>query len=317
MPLQDAKPLLVWSEPLVQLLGFAALFLAAGSIGFRYIALRGRLHADAPTDAASSFVARAARRAASAGLVGAALHLALLLSTVPAAARKAHLSSPQLVTTDVSTGVPLLLAILAIGGLIVAARGEWRGWPVAAVGVVLGALPQLLTAQWSRLVNPAHALAAALWIGTLFVMVTSAIGPAVRDERVGTDRERIVADMVHAFSPAALSLGGIVVLFGLITAWQHLNPLTSLFTTPYGYALIAKLTAVAAVFGLGAWNWRRQRPLLGTESSAASLRRSATAELWAAVVVLLITSVLVSLPSPRPPKAVRSSDSQTVGQPTD
>jgi carbonic anhydrase/acetyltransferase-like protein (isoleucine patch superfamily) len=33
----------------------------------------------------------------------------------------------------------------------------------------------------------------------------------------------------------------LVVLSGLITAWRHLNPLSSLWTTPYGYALILEL----------------------------------------------------------------------------
>jgi putative copper export protein len=56
---------------------------------------------------------------------------------------------------------------------------------------------------------------------------------------------------------------------------------------------------VALVFGLGAWNWRRQRPRLGSESAAAGLRRSAWSELVAAGLVLLATALLVSLPAPK------------------
>jgi putative copper export protein len=52
------------------------------------------------------------------------------------------------------------------------------------------------------------------------------------------------------------------------------------------------------VFSLGAWNWRRQRPRLGSESAATALRRSARSELAAAGLVLLATAVLVSLPTP-------------------
>jgi len=74
-----------------------------------------------------------------------------------------------------------------------------------------------------------------------------------------------------------------------------------------GYTLIAKLWVVALVFALGAWNWRRQRPTLGSEAAAASIRRSATAELTVAAIVLVITAVLVSLPSPRPPGEPRTS----------
>jgi putative copper export protein len=107
--------------------------------------------------------------------------------------------------------------------------------------------------------------------------------------------------MVNRFSPLALTMGAVVVIFGVITAWRHLHVLSNLWSTPYGYTLIAKLCVVSFVFGLGAWNWRRQRPTLGSESAAVSIRRSATAELTVAGIVLLITAVLVSLPSPRPP----------------
>jgi putative copper export protein len=117
----------------------------------------------------------------------------------------------------------------------------------------------------------------------------------------------IAADMVNAFSPLALTMGGVVVLFGAITAWRHLHVLSNLWSTPYGYTLIAKLCVVALVFALGAWNRRRQRPTLGSEAAAASIRRSATAELTVAAIVLVITAVLVSLPSPRPPDEPRTS----------
>jgi putative copper export protein len=105
--------------------------------------------------------------------------------------------------------------------------------------------------------------------------------------------------MVNGFSPLALSMGVVVVLFGVITAWRHLHHINALWTTPYGITLIIKLVFVAMVFALGAWNWRRQRPTLGSEAAAASIRRSASAELTVATIVLVITAVIVSLPSPK------------------
>ena len=83
--------------------------------------------------------------------------------------------------------------------------------------------------------------------------------------------------------------------------WTHLKVLSALWTTPYGYALIAKLCVVLGVVALGAWNWRRQKPRLGSVESALALRRSARAELVAASLVLAVTAILVSLPSPKPP----------------
>ena len=105
--------------------------------------------------------------------------------------------------------------------------------------------------------------------------------------------------MVNRFSPVALSMGGIVVLFGAITAWRHLPTVASLWETPYGRTLIIKLVFVGTVFLLGAFNWRRQRPSLGTEPAAFSIRRSAALELSVAAIVLVVTSILVSLPSPK------------------
>jgi putative copper export protein len=141
-------------------------------------------------------------------------------------------------------------------------------------------------------------------------MVACGLTPLLRNAELGERRGALAADMVNRFSPMALSMGGVVVAFGVITAWLHLPTVASLWETPYGRTLIIKLVFVATVFGLGAFNWRRQRPTLGKESAAISIRRSATLELSVAAVVLIVTSILVSLPSPkrappsRPPSAV-------------
>ena len=120
-----------------------------------------------------------------------------------------------------------------------------------------------------------------------------------RHEPAYTRRGAIAADMVNGFSPLALAMGGVLVTFGLITAWRHLHRLSNLWSTPYGYAVIVKLVFVAMVFALGGWNWRRQRPTLGGEAAAVSIRRSAIAELSVAGIVLVITAIVVSLPVPR------------------
>jgi putative copper export protein len=172
------------------------------------------------------------------------------------------------------------------------------GWPLAAIGVIAGALRLAFLGQWSRLINPVHSLAAGLWIGTLFVLVVAGLSALFAHET----RERrgpIAADMVNNFSPLALSMGGVVVTFGVITAWRHLHVLSNLWSTPYGYALIVKLLLAATVFALGAWNWRRQRPTLGTEDASVAIRRSSIAELTVATLVLVATAVVVSLPAPK------------------
>jgi putative copper export protein len=302
MILQETRALIEWPEPVVQLFGFLALFLGAGAVGFRYAALRGAL----PSGAASPTVTAhrlAARRAAIVGLVGAVAGLYPLYGRLAGVAARAHVALPALLTSNVPAALAVALAVLAIIGFALAATGSRAGWPLALVGVVVGALPPLLTGQWSRLVNPVHALAAGLWIGTLFVLLVAGILPVLRDATLRDERGSIIANFVHRFSPLALTMGVTVVVFGVITAWRHLNPLSSLWSTPYGYALLAKLAFVASVFAFGAWNWKRQRPTLGSDPAALSIKRSATMELGLAGVVLVITALLVSLPSPKPPRA--------------
>ena len=288
------EPLITWSDPVKEFVGFVALFLGAGAIGFRYFALRGwRIETDRP------FYDDAARRAAGLGIVGVLLSLIMVWIALPGLAARKHISAAAFATSDPATMMQIGFLVLALIGYALAAGTINAGWPLAAIGIVAGGLRQIFLGQWSRLVNPVHSLAAGLWLGTLLVLVVAGLSALLRHEPTRDRRGAIAADMVNGFSPLALTMGGIVVVFGLITAWRHLHVLSNLWSTPYGYTLIVKLLLVASVFALGAWNWRRQRPTLGTEGAATSIRRSSMAELTVATVVLIVTAVLVSLPAPK------------------
>ena len=240
-------------DAVTELVGFVASFLAVGAIGFRYT--MSHRHDD-------EVVWRAARRAALLGLLGALVNLGFVLLN----ARK-H--------------APNQLAMLQIGGwalavltFIAAAANVRMVWPFAGTGVIVGSLAPLFLGEWTRAINPIHRFAGGMWIGTLFVLV--AVG--------------LIVDLVDVFTPLALGSFAVLAGSGVWTAWRHLKRLDALWTTSYGYALIAKLCVVVIVVALGAFNWRR-RP--------AELRRSARWELVFAGIVLVITAVLVSLPSPR------------------
>jgi putative copper export protein len=289
----QAEPLLQWSEPVLQFVGFAGQFLAAGAIGFRYFALRGRrIESDRP------FYEGAERRAAVLGTIGVAIGLLLAAFQLPGLAARKHMTAGAFLASDPATMMQFGFLALALIGFVLAAL-RLPGWALAAVGVVVGSLRAALLGKWASLINPVHVLAAGLWIGTLFVLVTAGLSALLVHEPTRARRGAIAADMVNGFSPLALTMGGVVVVFGVITAWRHLHVLSNLWSTPYGMALIGKLCFVAAVFALGAWNWRRERPMLGSEPAAAAIRRSGTAELSVALIVLIITAVLVSLPSPK------------------
>ena len=302
----QAESLITWSEPAREFVGFVAQFLAIGAVGFRFAAVGKRLttHTAAPGGEAALLAEgdvyrHAARRAATLGLFGAFIQAVMLWESLPAAAARAHLTVGQALTTNLQIGLPVWLLALAFIGFAIAASGRLAGWWLAILGVVAGPLVPLLFGKWLSLVNPVHRLMAGFWIGTLFVLVLVGLGTVLRDERSKDRRGQMAADMVNGFSPMALTCASVLVLSGLITAWRHLTPFSSLWTTPYGWTLIIKLCFVASVFALGAWNWKRQRPQLGSEDGAVAIRRTSRAELTLATCVLIATAILLSLPSPR------------------
>ena len=108
----------------------------------------------------------------------------------------------------------------------------------------------------------------------------------------------LVASLVRAFHPVALTCGAVVVATGLCATWLRLPAVSSLWDSAYGRVLLLKLALVAIVVMLGALNWRRILPSLGDERSAARITRTAGAELTIAALVLAVTAVLVSTPPP-------------------
>ncbi|MEO8216648.1 MAG: CopD family protein [Acidobacteriota bacterium] len=295
----ESKPLIDWSDPPVELLGFALSFLASGAIGFGLVVL-GRRVTSAFGSGESGLVLRTARhRAAIFGLVGACGMLAMFINNLPALAARQHLSISRLLTTNAVSALQFAAAIVAVAGFLLAAGRLRFGWQVAAVGVIGKPLASVATGAWRRTVNPIHMLAGGFWIGTLFILLVAGLA-TVRASRLESARRGVLAaEMVHSFSPLALTAASILAFTGVVTAWLHLKHFSALWTTPYGYTLIVKLVLVLVVLGLGAWNWRRQRPLLGTELATEALWKSAMGELIAAGAVLIATSILVSLPSPR------------------
>jgi putative copper export protein len=283
----------------VDYVSFLAWFAAGGAVGFRNVVLRASTLASTPASPRARILDIGARRAAVVGLFGAALLMAhVLFTTLQTATVDRRAWSHVLVAKGAVAGSGLALSSVALVGFGLAARRLRAGWPLATAAVLAMSLRAAATGEWLRLVDPIHQLAASLWLGTLLLLVAVGLPAALDAELSGQERGRAVADMVEAFSPLALVAASGLALSGVVTAWRHLHYFAALWTTPYGWTLILKLCVVGAVVGLGAWNWRRVRPALGTEEAAHRLRRSATAELALSALVLAITAVLLSVPSP-------------------
>jgi putative copper export protein len=296
-----AKNLFEWRDVFFEYVGFLSSFGMLGAIGFRYGVARA---ADAgrgrtPLDETS---ANALASAAGIGLLGVVLGVVSFLEGL---AKHAEAKHQMLADALTAGGAPSIVQGVLLAGLLVAFAFAWRhvsiGWPLAGVGGTAFALRALASGRLAGMVNPLHVLGASLWIGTLFVLVVCGLGQMLRSCAPADLRERAVAEMVHRFSTVGLASAALLGITGLITSWKHLNPFAALWSTPYGYALLAKLSVVAIVAGLGAWNWRRVGPSLGTDGGALTIRRTATIELLFAALVLLLTAILVSLPSPKLP----------------
>jgi putative copper export protein len=86
---------------------------------------------------------------------------------------------------------------------------------------------------------------------------------------------------------------------GSLLAYAYVGDLPSLLRTRYGLTLLVKVTLLLMTMGLGAWNWRRVRPRLGTPDATRALTRSAALELFLGLLLLATTAVLVALSAPK------------------
>jgi putative copper export protein len=301
----------LWGKVAVKYVGYLADFAIFGALGFRFLVLRFReLQSDSTKDesvALASVYEFAQRNAARLGLTGALL---LLIDIAGAIARTAYLKHlgilDALLKADPEDIAQRVVAPLVLIAFVLALKRVRGGWIAAALFGVALALRYVVTLRWRAQVTPLHEVAAALWLGTLFALVVAGLpailrGPAARDRRW-----QLVAELVARFSRLALVAAGFAALSGIVASWMHLKYFAALWTTQYGYMLDIKLFVVAIVVALGAWNWRRMTPKLNADESVHQLRRSAIAELVFAAIVLLITGVLVTVPSPKLPVAVTS-----------
>lgn len=298
--LQEAEHGFSSLDVLLEYIGFVSYFATFGALGFRFAVLRGDAVArsgDASSATPSPLVI-AGRGAAMIGAGGAVL---MLVNLYLAAANVVATKGGSIASVLLGRGLVGFLATIALLVGFLVARRINAGWYLALLGGLTLLLRNVNPSRWFGIVNPLHEIAASLWLGTLLVLVVVGLPSVLRLGRSGGNRGQLVATLVSRFSPLALASAGLLALTGVITAWRHLHHLSSLWTTSYGYALDVKLVLVAVILALGAWNWKRMTPRLGTEQAAGELRRSATAELFFGALVLLVTAILVNLPAPRDP----------------
>ena len=282
-------------KAVTELVQFVGYFLAIGAVGFRFGVVR---RTRGISDEAKEILR--ADEAAMFGVVGVLLiGLALVGGPYTNAITHDKTFTESLPKNLSAFEFKLAMLVLALVGFTLVRVASSVGWTLAAIGILFAVLQPIYTGKLPGKVNALHVLAASTWLGTLTVLTVVGIRGVIRSATAGQQRAELVCDLVNSFSPLALTAATIVGITGLTTAWLHLKRLSSLWTTSYGITLVVKLILVGIVVALGAWNWRRVRPSLGDEGSELTIRRSATMELTFAALVLIVTSVLVTLPSPK------------------
>lgn len=148
-----------------------------------------------------------------------------------------------------------------------------------------------------------HLVGGGAWLGTLVAMLLAALIPAASARGGGhppgeESDHAAVRRMVGAFSPIALAGAALAVAAGALLAWAYIGDFASLKGTRYGVTLLVKVSLLLLTMGLGAWNWRRVKPSLGTAGATRTLTRSATLELLFGLLLIGATAVLVALSAP-------------------
>jgi putative copper export protein len=282
-------------EAFFQLIQFVGWFLSIGAIGFRFGIVR---RVRGISEEAKTILR--ADNAARLGMLGVVLLAVAYLGGPFVGSVVEHKTFLESLPRNRGPfEVRMALLALAFIGFAIVGAARSLGWALATIGVLIAELMPLYTGKVAGKVNAVHILAASTWLGTLLVLLLIGIRGVIRSATAGQQRAELIADLVNSFSPIALGASALVALTGLTTAWMHLKRLSALWTSSYGIALMIKLVLVLIVVTLGAWNWRRVRPTLGDEGSEHTIRRSARLELTFAALVLIATSVLVTLPSPR------------------
>jgi putative copper export protein len=204
------------------------------------------------------------------------------------------LSATQWGSTWRTAAVVSVLAAIVMGF----ARARIRaGWILATpLALALASFPALTGhasgTEGLRLLtvtaDSLHVIAGGCWVGGLAFVLA-----AERGWRGYDPSRTLLPVLVPVFSGVAVISVALLVVTGSLASWVHVTHLGALLSTGYGRLLLVKLGLVAAVMGLGAMNWKRLTPQLGTEAGQDRLRRAATIELVVAQVVLVVTALLV------------------------
>jgi putative copper export protein/methionine-rich copper-binding protein CopC len=296
---------------LVRWAQFIGLVIVIGAVAFHFLVL-GPLRRD---EADSSLALDAASRAAGIAALGAVLlavssgaRLAAQWAALGATSggRGAFTLSGMVMETTWGRAWMLQVAgitLLTVALIALRRRGAAGPWALAALAAFVLAISITLSSHAGATGSPVamaadvvHVVAAGGWMGGLAMLVLAGF-PASRSGGGARTGERM-ARLVNAFTPTAITFAALLLMTGVVASWRNLETLSALTGSRYGRVLLLKLLALLVAGGIGLYNFRRARTRLATSADDAGVRRAMRAELAAGVLILLITAMLVAIPTP-------------------
>lgn len=257
-----------------------------------------------------------------------------LLQLIVQADRLGGLGQTDNLLVDTRSGHYLLarqgLLLLALGALALVWRARDIWGERLALGVLLVASFGVLLTQslvshaaasdgpfWTTTIDVLHLLAAALWVGML-IHIGLAM-PRWLDELKGASRTVFAAESFRRFSILAAASVVVLLASGVLSALVQFTSFDDLWSSSYGWSLVAKMGAMLpllAVAGLNAFVLRPRIEAAGltiaggangegaaTDEPVARLQRllasTVRAEAALGIVVLVAVAVLIQLQPPR------------------
>ncbi|MEI9805441.1 MAG: copper homeostasis membrane protein CopD [Pseudolabrys sp.] len=177
--------------------------------------------------------------------------------------------------------VPPLIAAAAFIGLLA---------PVGHAGAASG-----LAGRLHLISDTAHLLAAGAWLGGLPALALL----LARARRFATPPWHAVAAVTtRRFSVIGIAAVGTLLASGVFNSWNLLSGPGDLLATDYGRLIMLKIGLFAAMVGLAGVNRYRLTPLIPAPGAMRSLQRNTIGEIGLGLGVLLFVGALGTMPPP-------------------
>ena len=287
----------------------------AGGVAWALLVLRAP--AGAKPDGPTRLALRATALGAALGALAQSAVVALVLGDLAG-----HAGSPPL-GPYLETGFARAALARVVLGLVVAAlaarfatrpagRTAWIALSVLAV-VFVGsaatmshAAARVVDRPWLFLLDAAHQLAVAVWVGGLAHLVCY----AVRARREPDPRERLVA---RRFSTVALVSVAVLVTTGAALTTKYVGGPAALIGTAYGVMVLSKVVLLLSILAVAATNYRLARSTSARVVSG-RLGRLVEVELGLALTVVFAAASLTSLPPAVDVEADRATPGEVIAR---